>query len=151
MLRSGCLIMIREIKLKDKEQWEKLYLGYANFYKVEMNNKILQTVWGWLHNKNHEVNGIVFEIDGNIVGLAHYRKMPSPLRGQYIGFLDDLFVDPKFRGKKIGEKFIKKIKEISKSKGWNLVRWITRDDNVRAKSLYDKVSEKTNWNVYELK
>ena len=151
MLRSGCLIMIREIKLKDKEQWEKLYLGYANFYKVEMNNKILQTVWDWLHNKNHEVNGIVFEIDGNIVGLAHYRKMPNPLRGQYIGFLDDLFVDPIFRGKKIGEKFIKKIKEISKAKGWNLVRWITRDDNVRAKSLYDKVSEKTNWNVYELK
>ena len=43
------------------------------------------------------------------------------------------------------------IKEISKSKGWNLVRWITRDDNTRAKSLYDRVAEKTNWDVYELK
>jgi len=43
------------------------------------------------------------------------------------------------------------MKEISKSKGWNLVRWITRNDNVRAKSLYDRVSEKTNWDVYELK
>jgi len=32
--------MIREIKLKDKEQWEELYRGYADFYKVEMNNKI---------------------------------------------------------------------------------------------------------------
>ena len=49
------------------------------------------------------------------------------------------------------EKLINKMKEISKSKGWNLVRWITRDDNVRAKSLYDRVSEKTNWDVYELK
>ena len=45
----------------------------------------------------------------------------------------------------------KKMKEISKSKGWNLVRWITQDDNVIAKSLYDRVSEKTNWDVYELK
>ena len=43
------------------------------------------------------------------------------------------------------------MKLVSKSKGWNLVRWITRDDNVRAKSLYDRVSEKTNWDVYELK
>ena len=43
------------------------------------------------------------------------------------------------------------MKEISKSKGWNLLRWITRDDNVRAKSLYNRVSEKTNWDVYELK
>jgi len=90
-------------------------------------------------------------IADNIVGLAHYRRMPSPLRGQDIGFLDDLFVDPKHRGQKIGEKLINKMKEISKSKGWNLVRWITRDDNVRAKSLYDRVSEKTNWEVYELK
>ena len=40
--------MIREIQLKDKEHWEKLYKGYANFYKVEMNNQILQTVWNWL-------------------------------------------------------------------------------------------------------
>jgi len=143
--------MIREIQLKDKEQWEKLYRGYADFYKVEMNNKILQTVWNWLHDENHEVDGLVCEVDGNIVGFAHYRRMPSPLRGQNIGFLDDLFVDPKHRGQKIGEKLINKMKEISKSKGWNLLRWITRDDNVRAKSLNDRDSEKTNWDVYELK
>ena len=143
--------MIRDIHLKDKEQWEKLYKGYADFYKVEMNDKILQTVWKWLHDKSHEVNGLVYEVDGNIVGLAHYRRMPSPLRGQDIGFLDDLFVDSEHRGQRIGEKLINKLKEISKSKRWNLVRWITREDNLRAKSLYNRVSEKTTWDVYELK
>ena len=143
--------MIRDIHLKDKKQWEKLYKSYADFYKVEMNDKILQIVWKWLHDKSHEVNGLVYEVDGNIVGLAHYRRMPSPLRGQDIGFLDDLFVDPEYRGQRIGEKLINKLKEISKSKRWNLVRWITREDNLRAKSLYDRVSEKTTWNVYELK
>ena len=142
---------IREIELKDKNQWEKLYRGYADFYKVEMNDKILQTLWNWLHDKNHEVDGIVYEVDDKIVAFAHYRRMPSPLRGQNIGFLDDIFVEPEYRGKKIGEKLINRIKEISKSKGWNLVRWITRDDNIRAKSLYSRVSVKTNWDVYELK
>ena len=134
--------MIREIQSKDKEQWKKLYRGYADFYKVEMNDKILQTVWNWLHDKSHEVEGLVYEVDGSIVGLAHYRKMPSPLRGQYIGFLDDLFVDQKYRGQKIGEKLINKMKEISKSKGWNLLRWITRDDNVRAKSYMIRLQKK---------
>ena len=43
-----------------------------------------------------------------------------------------------------------KLKKISKSKGWNLIRWITHDDNLRAKALYDRVAEKTKWNVYEL-
>jgi len=143
--------MIRDIHLKDKKKWEKLYKSYADFYKVKMNDKILQTVWKWLHDKSHEVNGLVYEVDGNIVGLAHYRRMPSPLRGQDIGFLDDLFVDPEHRGQRIGEKLINKLKEISKSKRWNLVRWITREDNLRAKSLYNRVSEKTTWDVYELK
>ena len=143
--------MIREIQLKDKVQWEKLYKGYADFYKVEMNDKILQTIWSWLHDKSHDVEGLVYEVEDRIIGLAHYRRMPSPLRGQYIGFLDDLFVDPKYRGQKIGEKLINQMKEISISRGWNLVRWITRNDNTKAKSLYDRVSEKTTWDVYELK
>ena len=143
--------MIREIQLKDKVKWEKLYKGYADFYKVEMNDKILQTIWSWLHDKSHDVEGLVYEVEDKIIGLAHYRRMPSPLRGQYIGFLDDLFVDPKYRGQKIGEKLINQMKEISISRGWNLVRWITRNDNTKAKSLYDRVSEKTTWDVYELK
>ena len=143
--------MIREIQLKDKVQWEKLYKGYADFYKVEMNDKILQTIWSWLHDKSHDVEGLVYEVEDKIIGLAHYRRMPSPLRGQYIGFLDDLFVDPKYRGQKIGEKLINQMKKISISRGWNLVRWITRNDNTKAKSLYDRVSEKTTWDVYELK
>ena len=78
--------MIRGIQLKDKDQWEKLYQGYADFYKVEMNNKILQTGWNWLHDKNHEVEGLVYEVDGNIVGLAHYRRMPSPLKDNILVF-----------------------------------------------------------------
>ena len=77
--------------------------------------------------------------------------MPSPLRGKDIGFLDDLFVEKKFRGKKIGEKIFKKLSLISKSKEWNLIRWITHDDNFRAKNLYDRVAEKTKWDLYELK
>ena len=142
---------IREIQLKDKEQWQELYKGYANFYKVEMNIQILEKVWFWLNDKNHEVNGIVYEIDGNIVALAHYRRMPRPLKGQDIGFLDDLFVEPIHRGKKIGEKLLNELKNISKSKGWGLIRWLTHDDNLRAKALYDRVAKKTSWDLYELK
>ena len=143
--------MIREIHSKDKKQWEKLYKGYAVFYKVEMNNQILKTVWDWLNDKNHELKGIGYEIDGKIVGLAHYRKLLSPLKGKYIGYLDDIFVDPEYRGQKIAKKLLNKIKEISKANGWNLVRWQTDKDNFTAKKLYDKVATKTKKNVYELK
>ena len=142
--------MIREIRLDDKKQWKILYRGYADFYKVEMNDKILKTVWGWIHDKNHDVSGLVYVQDYKVIGIAHYRKMPSPLRGKYIGFLDDLFVDPKHRRNGVGEKMIKELKAISIKNNWNLLRWITREDNNTAKSLYEKLSKKTNWEVYEL-
>ena len=74
-------------QLKDKVQWEKLYKGYADFYKVEMNDKILQTIWSWLHDKSHDVEGLVYEVEDKIIGLAHYRRMPSPLRGQYLSLI----------------------------------------------------------------
>jgi len=141
---------IRSIKFSDKKDWQKLYCSYADFYKVEMNQTILNTVWGWLENENHELNGLVCEFDEQIVALAHYRRMPSPLRGKNIGFLDDLFVSPDFRGLRIAEEIISTLKIISTDKGWGLVRWITRSDNLRAKSLYDRVSNKTNWEMYEL-
>ena len=143
--------MIRPIKKEDKAHWEKLYKSYAEFYKVEMNDKILQTVWNWLHDKNHEVEGLVYQVDEYIVAIAHYRRMPRPLFGKDIGFLDDLFVDPNHRGKRIGEKIIKELQKISKSRGWDLIRWTTRNNNIRAKSLYDRVAEKTSWDMYELK
>jgi GNAT superfamily N-acetyltransferase len=145
------LSIIRGIQLKDKDQWKQLYKGYSNFYKIKINNKILNNIWNFLHDNKHELEGLVCELDGNVVALAHFRRMPRPLKGKDIGFLDDLFVDPKYRGKKIGEKILNELKKISKSRGWNLIRWITHDDNFRAKSLYDKVAEKKNFNLYELK
>ena len=142
--------MVRYIEIKDKVEWEKLYCGYADFYKVKITEEIINTVWNWLHDLKHELNGLVYEIDNHIVAIAHYRQMPSPLRGKNIGFLDDLFVHPDFRGRKIGEDIINKLNEISKERGWGLIRWITRNDNHSAKSLYDRIAKKSTWDVYEL-
>ena len=143
-------IKIRSIKIEDKDDWKALFQMYADFYKVKINENIVTIVWQWLHTSEHELQGLVGEINSKVIAFAHFRRMPSPLRGKDIGFLDDLYVHPDFRGQKISEKLIEQLKQISKDKKWNLVRWITRDNNVRAKKVYDKVSNKTNWDVYEL-
>ena len=143
--------MIRNIEFKDKENWIKLYTGYAEFYKVPMNKVILDTLWGWIHDNNHIVNGICYELDNNIVGIAHYRTMPRPIKGQYIGFLDDLFVDPEFRGQKIAQKLINHLKSLSKVNNWDGIRWITHSSNENAKKLYNKIANNTGFELYELK
>ena len=143
--------MISFLEQKDKEKWEKLYIGYAEFYKVPMNTAILDTLWEWIHEENHDVHAICYEFEGKIVGIAHYRTMPRPIKGQYIGFLDDLFVEPEFRGQKIAQKLISHLKSLSKDNNWDGVRWITHSSNKTAKNLYDKIANNTGFELYELK
>jgi ribosomal protein S18 acetylase RimI-like enzyme len=143
--------MIRDLIQSDRQNWEKLYIGYAEFYKVHMNNEILDTVWSWLFDKKYVVNGLCNETEGKIIGIAHYRTMPRPLKAKYIGFLDDLFVDPNFRGKKIGQKLIIALKDMAKSNDWQVIRWITHSSNDTAKKLYDKLAINTGFDLYEFK
>ena len=143
--------MIRKLEQKDKQNWVKLYNGYADFYKVSMNSKILDTLWTWIHDQNHVVSGICFELEGKIVGIAHFRTMPRPIKGVYIGFLDDLFVEPEFRGKRIAQKMISHLKSLSKANNWNGIRWITHSSNKTAKNLYHKIANNTGFELYELK
>ena len=143
--------MIRKLERKDKKNWIKLYCGYAKFYKVPMNQKILDNLWVWIHDENHVVNAICYELEGKIVGITHYRTMPRPIKGKYIGFLDDLFVEPEFRGQKIAQKLISHLKSLSKANNWQGIRWTTHSSNKNAKKLYDKIANNTGFELYELK
>ena len=143
--------MIRYLEEKDKKNWEKLYNDYANFYKAPMNQVILDTLWSWIHDENHIVNGICYEVEHQIVGIAHYRTMPRPIKGEYIGFLDDLFIDSNYRGQKIALKIINHLKTSSKNNNWSGIRWITHSSNENAKKLYDKIANNTGFELYELK
>jgi len=143
--------MIRYLKPNDFDNWSDLYKDYADFYKVPMNAEILDSVWTWIHDKNHVVKGYCYELKGKIVGIAHYRAMPRPLKGRYMGFLDDLFVDPDYRGQKIAQKLIEHLKSLSKANNWCGIRWITHSSNENAKKLYDKIANNTGFDLYELK
>lgn len=133
-----------------RDGWRRLYDGYATFYKREMTDRTADTVWGWITSESHELEAVIALLDGAPVGLAHYRRMPSPLRGQDIGFLDDLFVLPEARGRGIGELLFAHLRGVARARGWGVVRWITADDNYRARALYDKLAKKTAWNLYEM-
>ncbi|MBT6565582.1 MAG: GNAT family N-acetyltransferase, partial [Candidatus Puniceispirillum sp.] len=87
---------------------------------------------------------------GHLIGLAHFRAMPSPLRGADVGFLDDLFVDPSQRGGTVANALLRAVDDIAGQRAWAVVRWITRDDNYRARGLYDKLSTRSNWLTYEM-
>ena len=85
-----------------------------------------------------------------MAGLARYRGMPSPLKGMEAGFVDDLFVDPHRRGDGKGEALLRRVDEIAATRGWDVFRRITRDNNYRARGFYDRLSHRSDWITYEM-
>ncbi|MEH6519719.1 GNAT family N-acetyltransferase [Sulfitobacter sp.] len=144
-------VTIRPSSQADRAAWETLYKGYADFYGVPQTEQMRETVWGWLNDDTHEVSGFVAEVDGKLVGLTHYRPFYSPLAANVRGFLDDLYVDPNARGSGAAQALIDAVSDVGREKGWALIRWITADDNYRARSLYDRTATRTQWITYDTK
>jgi len=135
----------------DRLRWEELYRGYAAFYQVPMDQEILDTVWGWIHDdKNAFYALLAKDGEGCAQGLMHYREMPSPLRGKRVGFLDDLFVDPATRGSGVVDALFAELQQQCLQHGWPLIRWITADNNYRGRAVYDRLANKTHWVTYQL-
>lgn len=144
-------ISVSPLSPDDREQWEVLYRGYADFYSMPMTDEILDTVWGWIFDDNSGFFGLIAKDDqGGAVGLMHCRDMPSPLRGAVVGFLDDLFVIPEARGTGVAQTLYGELMEFGKGRNWAFVRWITAENNYRGRGSYDKVAEKTHWVTYQM-
>ena len=144
--------LVTPLQISDRAAWEGLFLGYLRFYEVPATNEKLDRVWGWLRNAEHEVNGIVVRpaAGGDPVGLAHYRPFARPLHGTVGCFLDDLFVAPESRGTGAVDALLAGLRDLAADHGWDTVRWITRADNARARSAYDRLAHLTDLITYDM-
>ena len=128
-----------------------LYKGYAEFYKMPVNDDILDKVWSWIFDKEIKFYAIgIKSSEGELIGFMHFREMPSPLRGSLVGFLDDLYIHPDFRGSGAVQLLFKELKSIAKENNWPYVRWITGSDNYRARKVYDKLSGVIDFVTYQM-
>ena len=55
------------------------------------------------------------------------------------------------RGLGAAEALIEAVRAEAKKRGWSVVRWITAEDNYRARAVYDRLAERTKWVTYDLK
>ena len=143
-------VEIRPVTADDRAAWKGLYRGYAEFYRVEQTEDMRDRVWGWLMDAGHEVQGIVAVRDGTLVGLAHYRPFARPLAASTGLFLDDLFVAPAARGSGAADALMARLAGIARAEGHSVVRWITQDENARARAVYDRVATPIPFVTYDM-
>jgi ribosomal protein S18 acetylase RimI-like enzyme len=144
-------LTVENLSPQDRAEWRSLYHGYAEFYEMAMDDEILETIWGWIHDASNSFYGLIAKDEsGRALGFMHCREMPSPLRGAHVGFLDDLFVAPDARGQGVVEALYAALDDLARRQGWPFVRWITAKDNDRARAAYDRLSKRTGWVTYQL-
>ncbi|WP_332839704.1 GNAT family N-acetyltransferase [Brevibacterium yomogidense] len=91
----------------------------------------------------------VVQSGGGIVAIGHYRRFARPSTGSVGIWLDDLFTDPAARGRGAARALVARLTDIAGAEGRSVVRWITKDDNVRAQAVYDQVATRTDWVTYD--
>lgn len=132
-------ITIRPIALSDKERWLDLFKQYIIFYKSTLSDEQFELNWQRLHS-DFNINGLVAELDGQVVGLAHYIFRPSTWAEKDFCYLEDLFVDPAVRSKGVGRALIDELHKIAIERGSKRLYWTTAPNNETARKLYDKVA-----------
>ena len=141
---------VRPVAEGDREQWAALFRGYRDFYEKAHDPAVIETVWGWLMDPAHESRGLVAEVDGRLLGIGHFRRFARPVIGEQGLYLDDLFTAAEARGTGAGSAILARLAEIARDEGASVVRWITKESNATARSLYDRVARQTPWVTYDL-
>ncbi|SEC76536.1 Acetyltransferase (GNAT) family protein [Nocardioides exalbidus] len=140
---------VRPVEPGDEGEWRRLFAGYREFYELPADDDVVDRVWSWLHDAEVEVHGLVAEVDGVLVGLAHHRAFHRPSTGTVGTWLDDLFVDPAVRGSGAGRALVDRLAADAAAQGRSVVRWITAEDNDVARGMYDSMADATRWVTYD--
>ena len=142
-------ITIRPITISDKARWLELFKEYIIFYKSILPDEQYELAWQRI-NSDFNINALLAELDGQVVGFTHYIFRPSTWEVEDFCYLEDLYVDPKVRGAGVGRALIKAVEEIAIASGSKRLYWTTAPDNETARKLYDKVAitDRVQYKIY---
>lgn len=134
---------IRFAEKTDIDQIVELCEAHAIFekssYSSENKAKLLAK---HLFHSTNDIECIVVEKEGNLVGYATFMKQFSTWDANHYIYLDCLFLKKNIRGKSIGYKIMCKIKEFADTQNCKIIQWQTPIFNDKAILFYNKIGAK---------
>ena len=85
-----------------------------------------------------------------LVAFAVFFDLPEAISGGRSGQLDDLYVLPAARGKRLAQRLIAAIADTGRSRAWIHLRWLVPEDNPDAIRAYARFAEPAGWKSYVL-
>lgn len=97
-----------------------------------------------MFGENPCVEGLMaFETDKPI-GYALFYENFASFRGQRGLYLEDLYIKPEYRGRKIGEAFLVKLAQIARQRNFTRIDFLVLDWNESAIKFYKKLGAEMN-------
>jgi GNAT superfamily N-acetyltransferase len=144
-------VQIRRIEASDEARWRELFAQYTRFYEREPDEAITRHVWSRIMGPAAPVYAIVAENDSDgVIGIANYLLHESTGSIAPVCYLQDLFVDPAVRGEGAGRALIDWLMAETAAQGWSRLYWSTKENNYRARALYDKYTPHSGFLRYVL-
>jgi GNAT superfamily N-acetyltransferase len=134
-------IVIRPVAATERKQWEPLWLGYLAFYEKSVPAAVTDFTWARVV-EGREIEALIAWEGERALGLVQYFLHPSTWNMGGNVYLQDLFVVPEARGKRIGRRLIAAVTEASKAKGAGVLYWQTEEFNGTARRLYERVAKR---------
>lgn len=131
------VVTFRSLEAEDKTQWLTLWKGYNDFYASDLSEDVTEYTWARLIDPGSSMFCRVAVMDGAVVGFAHCVLHEGTWVISPICYLEDLFVDPVWRGKGVARELIQFVLNEAKAQGWSRFYWHTRIHNP-ARKLYDE-------------
>ena len=136
------MIMLRELGVSDRSEWDCLWAQYQAFYKAAIAPEISEVTFARLLDPDMPMHGLIAEIDGRIAGMTHYLFHHSTWTiGPYC-YLQDLITKPEFRGKGVATALIKAVYDKAAAHGASRVYWLTQETNETAIRLYQSLADR---------
>ena len=133
---------VRAARSDDYQAWYPLWRGYQAFYKVDIAEDVSRLTWQRFFDANEPMHCDFVEVDGVVRGLVHSIDHRSCWMKERSCYLQDLFVEPGFRGQHLGRLLIEHVYAQAKARGCARVHWLTHESNLDAMKLYDRIADK---------
>ena len=132
--------MIRVAAKEDGPRILQLIKDLAKYEKAPLEAKAtLEQIEETIFSANPSAFCHVAEVDGEVIGIAIWFLNYSTWLGKPGMYLEDLFVDPNYRGQGHGMAFLKTLAKICVERGYERFQWWVLDWNEPSIEFYKSI------------